>query len=360
MITEISSDDKQNRFKGTALSLRNPPGSKWKWKHDERCCLLAISSKILNSLPTIRGTMNTSAPKSPQASVIAEEIDCSLGAILEECPMNVTENGQQGMIFRNTHAQLGRRVAVDPSNSRTQHLAYGRIILNSTHPSESFAAADRETGLICLSGEATVVAGGETIQLERFDAIYIPRDTQITVTTKSAVDFAEFSADVAHHYPLQVVRYADIVKDPGLHFTTGGPGYKRQLNMLLAKNVQAGRLVAGFTDSEPGNWTSWPPHEHAKMLEEIYVYFNMPDPAFGIQLVYNNTDYPELVTVVRDGDAVLMPSGFHPNVAVPGHRISFLWAMAAHREVEDRQFGVVNVQHGFEQVGSGLEAGKAK
>jgi 5-deoxy-glucuronate isomerase len=41
---------------------------------------------------------------------------------------------------------------------------------------------------------------------------------------------------------------------------------------------------------------------------------------------------------------------------VPGHRIAFLWAMAAHREVEDRKFGVVNVQPGFQQSSSGLEA----
>jgi len=32
--------------------------------------------------------------------------------------------------------------------------------------------------------------------------------------------------------------------------------------------------------------------------------------------------------------------------------------MAAHREAEDRQFGVVNVQRGFDQGGSGLEAGR--
>ena len=75
-------------------------------------------------------------------------------------------------------------------------------------------------------------------------------------------------------------------------------------------------------------------------------------------MVYNNTQYPELVTAVRDGDAVLMPSGYHPNVSVPGHRIAFLWAMAAHREVEDRKFGVVNVQPGFQQSSSGLEAAR--
>jgi 5-deoxy-glucuronate isomerase len=108
--------------------------------------------------------------------------------------------------------------------------------------------------------------------------------------------------------------------------------------------------------SEPGNWTSWPPHEHTAMLEEMYIYFNMPDPAFAIQLVYENTEYPEMLTVVRDGDAVLMPGGYHPNVSVPGHRVCFLWAMAAHREKLDRQFGVVNVQPGFGAGGSGLEA----
>jgi 5-deoxy-glucuronate isomerase len=81
-------------------------------------------------------------------------------------------------------------------------------------------------------------------------------------------------------------------------------------------------------------------------------------PAFGIQLVYNDTEYPELVTVVRDGDAVLMPSGYHPNVSVPGDRISFLWAMAAHEEKVDRQFGVVNVQAGFAGGDSGLEASR--
>jgi hypothetical protein len=34
--------------------------------------------------------------------------------------------------------------------------------------------------------------------------------------------------------------------------------------------------------------------------------------------------------------------------------------MAAHREVEDRQFGVVNVQPGFNQGPTGLEAGRAQ
>ncbi len=79
-----------------------------------------------------------------------------------------------------------------------------------------------------------------------------------------------------------------------------------------------------------------------------------------MQLVYNKTDYPEVVTVVRDDDAALMPSGYHPNVSVSGHRICFLWARVAHRDGEGRQFGVVEVQRGFDQEPSGLEAGRKK
>jgi 5-deoxy-glucuronate isomerase len=262
------------------------------------------------------------------------------------------------MVFRKTNANTGRHVAVTPQNSTMRHLSYGRVILNPSSPRISFSNGGQETGLICLAGNGLVKTAGRKYELEQFDAIYISRDSAIEVSTKSSVDFAEFSADVKGEYPLRVVYYREITRDPGLKFVAGGPGSTRELNMLIAKNVDAGRLIAGFTTSDPGNWTSWPPHEHAKLLEEMYVYFDMPEPAYGIQLVYNDTQYPELVTAVRDGDAVLMPSGYHSNVSVPGHRIAFLWAMAAHREVEDRQFGVVNVQPGFQQGSSGLEAGR--
>ena len=265
---------------------------------------------------------------------------------------------QDKMVFRRTNRHLGRKISVTPQNSTNKHLSYGRIILNSLLPSVAFGNGNQETGLICLSGAATVKVSEQSFDLVQYDSIYVSRDSTVEVSTCSAVDFAEFSADVENKYPLSVVRYAEISKDPSLKFTTGVPGQQRHLNICLGRNVNAGRLLVGFTFSEPGNWTSWPPHEHAKMLEEMYVYFNMPAPAFGLQLVYSNKEYPELVVPVRDGDAVLMPSGYHPNVSVPGHSIGFLWAMAAHREKDDRQFGVVNVQPEFNQGGSGLEASR--
>jgi 5-deoxy-glucuronate isomerase len=264
----------------------------------------------------------------------------------------------QTMVFRKTNSQPGRHISVTPENSTNRHLSYGRIILGNGVPSVSLETGGRETGLIVLSGSARIAVDGQDFDLAQYDGIYVPVHCSVRVSSDGDADVAEFSAEVDGRYPLQVVRYAEISKDPSLRLTTGGANARRRVNIVLGKNVQAGRLVAGFTVSEPGNWTSWPPHEHAEMLEEMYVYFDMPEPAFAIQMVYNDTRYPELVTVVRDGDAVLMPAGYHPNVSVPGHCITFLWLMAAHREVEDRQFGVVNVQPGFAAGGSGLEASR--
>ena len=264
----------------------------------------------------------------------------------------------EGTIFRKTNVHRGRKVFITPQNSTMQYLCYARTILDQSTPEAGWENGTHETALILLSGDAEVAVGADRFTLSERDSVYIPRGAAIEVKTRSSADLAEFSAEVEGNYPLQMVRYSDIKDDKSLHFTAGGTATTRDLNILIGKNVQAGRLLAGLTISEPGNWTSWPPHEHAAMLEELYVYTHMPPPGFGIQFVYTNTHEPELATIVRDGDVVLMPRGYHPNVAAPGHRIAFLWAMAARREQEDRQFGVVNVQPEFSQSGSGLEASR--
>jgi 5-deoxy-glucuronate isomerase len=189
----------------------------------------------------------------------------------------------------------------------------------------------------------------------------VPRDAAIAVTPGSAgCDLAEIAAPVSSRHPVQLVSFADVRRDPGLHFAAGGASAQRDLNVLIGKNVRAGRLMAGLTFSQPGNWTSWPPHEHAAMLEEAYLYVDMPHPGFGVQLVYTKDRDPELATIVREGDIVLMPQGYHPNVAAPGNAINFLWMMAAHREDEDRQYGVVNVHPDFAALGSGLDKGRSE
>jgi 5-deoxy-glucuronate isomerase len=263
---------------------------------------------------------------------------------------------QETCVVKATHTTPGRTNWVKPGETASRNLYYGRIRLSPDTPSVDFSTEGCETGLICLKGSGSVHAAGQTFAMSPYDAIYIPRDSQVRVTTTVEFDLAEIAAPVEKQYPTQFVSFADIRQNDALHFKAGAPPTERDLNILLGKNVDAGRIMAGVTFSSDGNWTSWPPHEHENMLEEAYLYIDMPEPQWGIQLVYKNRNEPELVQVVHEGDVVIMPQGYHPNVASPGSHINFLWMMAANREGDDRQFGVVNVQPEYAAGGSGLEA----
>jgi 5-deoxy-glucuronate isomerase len=250
-------------------------------------------------------------------------------------------------LIRGTADVQGRNIFIHPGNSSMREMSYGRIRLGAELRRVSFTNEGQETGLVCLSGTATVTAGEEQFALQAKDSLYVPKGLPVTVETSSEVDLVECSAVVKGEYPVQFVPYASVRADEKLHFVAGNESSKREINIMLGTNVKAGRLVVGVTSSLPGNWTSWPPHEHAAMLEEIYVFFDMPEPAFGLQLVYTDGITAAEVEVVRDGDAVLLPEGYHPNVAIPGSTLNFVWMMAAHREVVDRQWGVVTVDPRF-------------
>jgi 5-deoxy-glucuronate isomerase len=264
-------------------------------------------------------------------------------------------------IVRDTASTKGRTRSVSPATVASRHLHYGRIILDAADAPITVETLTHETGFVCMKGAATATVAGQSYAMVPYDALYVPRQSTVTIAPgQGGCDLTEISAPVEKSHPVQFVKYADVVADSGLHFTAGGPGAKRELNILIGKNVTAGRIMCGVTFSEPGNWTSWPPHEHAAILEEAYLYLDMPAPGFGVQFVFNDKQQPELATFVREGDLVMIPQGYHPNVAAPGGAINFLWMMAAVREDDDRQFGVVNVHPDFATGGSGLDPGKAK
>ena len=87
------------------------------------------------------------------------------------------------------------------------------------------------------------------------------------------------------------------------------------------------------------NWSSYPPHKHDEerpgeaILEEIYYYEIAAGPAgpgMGYQRVYGTAERPlDLLVEVRDGDAVVIPHGWHgPSMATPGYDMYYLNVMA--------------------------------
>ncbi|MEM2824358.1 MAG: 5-deoxy-glucuronate isomerase, partial [Thermofilaceae archaeon] len=109
-------------------------------------------------------------------------------------------------------------------------------------------------------------------------------------------------------------------------------------------------LLAGFTEGFPGEWTSFPPHKHDDKVE-VYVYYGLGD-GFGVQIVEDEGGADSYI--VRDGDAVVILRGYHPNVASPGSRICYVWVLCQTLGEKNMR---VEVKPGFErfQVGGHLQ-----
>jgi 5-deoxy-glucuronate isomerase len=252
-------------------------------------------------------------------------------------------------LFRGTHQVKGRRRIIHQYNTGLEFLRYGRIVLGKEGGIIDVNSQDEEIGFVCLNGNGTIQVDGKTYNLNQYDSLYLPRESQCTISSNRAFDLAEIAAPSSKKYPVQFVRFEDVKKDPDLVKQAGFEPYARTLNTLIGeKNVQASRLLAGVTFSKDGNWTSWPPHDHSKEKEEIYVYIDMPSPNFSIHLNYTEYKDMEMVVPVWEGDAVAIKKGYHYNIASPGTITGFLWMMAAVREEKDRVFTQVTVQPEFD------------
>jgi 5-deoxy-glucuronate isomerase len=132
----------------------------------------------------------------------------------------------------------------------------------------------------------------------------------------------------------------------------GKGNFARRVRTIFGPDEPGGRLLVGETINPPGNWSSYPPHKHDEQrppaearFEEVYLFKVQPPGGFGVQIRY--TAAGEEAFLVRDGDAAVIRSGYHPVVAAPGYALYYLWALAgegrqpimyfdpAHRWVED-------------------------
>lgn len=252
-------------------------------------------------------------------------------------------------LFRGTHRVQGRKRIIHEYNTGLEFLRYGRIVLGAGGGAVEVESGEEELGFVCLAGAGTIRTDGQAFQLGKYDALYLPRDSRCTIASGEPFDLAEMASPASKAYPVQYVRFEEVLKDPKLVTQAGFEPYARTIHTLIGEaNVRAARLLAGVTFSKDGNWTSWPPHDHTKEKEEIYLYVDMPAPGFSLHLNYIDWKAMELVAPVWEGDAVAIKSGYHYNVATPGTTTGFLWMMAAVREERDRVFTQVTVQPEFD------------
>ena len=252
-------------------------------------------------------------------------------------------------LFRGTHQVQGRKRIIHQYNTDLKFLRYGRIVFGESGGKIEADSQEEEIGFVCLKGNGFIQVEGKTFPLSKYDALYFPRESRCMISSQKVFDLAECAALSSKKYPVQFVRFEEVLKDPNLVKLAGFEPYARTLHTLIGENnIQASRLLAGVTFSKDGNWTSWPPHDHSKEKEEIYLYIDMPSPNFSIHLNYTGGRNMEMVVPVWEGDAVAIKKGYHYNVASPGTITGFLWMMAAVREEKDRVFTQVSIQPEFD------------
>lgn len=251
------------------------------------------------------------------------------------------------ILFRKTAGKRGRNWIITPENSDLDSLAYARIILDEETDSVDYENETFEAALICLGGEGVVKIGDEHFQIEKYDTIFLPPGNSGTIKTSFLLDLVECTAPSDQKGPPVFIPFEELKNDEELTQDLGSDGCERRIHRLIDANVPAKRLLCGLIFSKDGNWTSWAPHEHAATKEEIYLYFDMPAPSFGIQLVYEDIETPEYLGPVYENDAVVIKRGFHPNVAIPGYPINFVWIMATLDPSMERSWSDVNTQPEF-------------
>lgn len=150
---------------------------------------------------------------------------------------------------------------------------------------------DLETGklemdAVCIKGAADFSWDGYAGTCDKLDSFYVVSNMKVRITAKEDCIFYIAGA-VDEGYGKPFFRKCDLTMPIGeIHQIHGSGVSQREVFMTIDPGTASSRLLVGLTWGGNGAWTSWPPHEHEKDLEEVYCYFDMDDPHFGLHLSY--------------------------------------------------------------------------
>lgn len=195
-----------------------------------------------------------------------------------------------------------------------------------------------EMNPVLLEGMAEITTSQWKEKMVKLDSFYIPGDTSVRIEALEDCVFYIGAAICEGYGKLFFRKFDKDLPFGEIHQIHGHGAGKREVFFTVNPEMDASRLLCGLTWGGDGAWTSWPPHQHEKDLEEVYCYFDMDAPGFGFHVSYlKSGEVDDIVThVVKSGNMVLAPAGYHPTVASPGTRNTYFWVLAAHSHASRR------------------------
>jgi 5-deoxy-glucuronate isomerase len=214
-----------------------------------------------------------------------------------------------------------------------------RVIRLAAGGSRLLETGPDEVVVLPLSGSCVVACEGERFALEGRSSVF-DRVTDFAYLPASAR--AEIASDGGAEIALPAARarrrlrpaYGPAERVP-VEIRGAGDATRQVTNFCSPDAFETDRLTAVEVLTPAGNWSSYPAHKHdtqgpgEAVLEEIY-YFRIAGPdGFGIHKTYAADGAFDYTVTVRDGDAFLIPSGYHgPCVATPNHDMYYLNVLA--------------------------------
>lgn len=222
-----------------------------------------------------------------------------------------------------------------------------RIVSLDAGEERQLTTGDVEIAVLPLAGSVTVEVDGHGFELEGrasvfarvTDWAYVPIDSDVRIASADGAELALASARAERRYEPAYVPASEVP----IEIRGAGQATRQVTNFLAPGAFDAvDRLIAVEVLSPDGNWSSYPPHKHDDTPgslannEEIY-YFRVgkvgsvatSDEGFALHRTYTADGSIDETVVVRDGDAFLVPRGYHgPTVAAPGYPLYYLNVMA--------------------------------
>jgi 5-deoxy-glucuronate isomerase len=192
---------------------------------------------------------------------------------------------------------------------------------------------DEEAAFVILGGTCIADWGHGPTSLGKrknvFDGLpytlYLPPQNHVSFTAQTACEIAECRVPSTARLQPKLITPGDVQTS-----LRGGGNASRQIVDVISPAFPADKLMVIEVYTPGGNWSSYPPHKHdvhnppAEVdLDEIY-YYRIEREGFALQHLYSGDPACEQVVKTRDGDVVLVHSGYHAVVAGPGYDVYYL------------------------------------
>lgn len=189
----------------------------------------------------------------------------------------------------------------------------------------------RELGIINVGGAGTVIADGETFNLDKLDCVYLGKETQeVTFASKSKEEPAVFyllSAPAHQKYPNTLLTKEKASPVQLGDVTTSN---KRTIYKYIhLDGIKSCQLVMGLTVLEPGSvWNSVPPHTHTRRME-AYFYFDVPEQQRVMHFMGERQETRHII--MQNHEAVVSPPwSMHFGCGTANY--GFIWGMAGENQ----------------------------